>query len=572
MPVHNAEIAEAFRKLADLLEIEGGNRFRVRAYRNAAATIAGLPRDAAAMIAEGEDLSDLPGIGDDLAGKIAELSETGALALLDELEARLPPGLSDMRRVPGLGPKRVKALHDALGADTLDALRKAARQGRLRAVPGFGAKTEANILEELDRLATSEKRLRLIDAEHIAEPLLAYLRGLDGVKQVTVAGSFRREKETVGDLDILVTADRGSAVTDRFVEYEEVADVVSHGSTRSTVTLHSGFSVDLRVVPEVSYGAALMYFTGSKAHNIALRKRAIGRGWKLNEYGLFEGEDRIAGQSEEEIYDKLGLPFIAPLLRENHGEIAAAEKGALPDLVALDDIRGDLHCHTKASDGKYGIREMAEAARSLGYGYLGITDHSRSQTVAGGLSADELAAQIDEIDRLNDQIDGIRILKSCEVDIHEDGSLDYGDDLLARLDYTVCAIHGGFSLSREKQTERVLRAMDNPHFTILAHPTGRLINERPAYAIDLEQVMRGAQERGCFPELNAHPSRLDLDDLHCRMARDMGLKVAISTDAHSTAGLEMMRFGISQAGRGWLEARDVLNTRSLADLRKLLKR
>lgn len=572
MPVHNAEIAEAFRKLADLLEIEGGNRFRVRAYRNAAATIGGLPRDAAAMIAEGEDLSALPGIGDDLAGKIAELAGTGSLALLEELEARVPPGLSDMRRVPGLGPKRVKALHDALGVDTLDALRKAARQGRLRALPGFGAKTEANILEELDRLASRERRLRLIDAEHIAKPLLAYLKGLEGVKQATVAGSFRREKETVGDLDILVTAATGSAVTDRFVEYEEVADVVSHGPTRSTVTLHSGFNVDLRVVPEVSHGAALMYFTGSKAHNIALRKRAIGRGWKLNEYGLFEGEDRIAGQTEEEVYGKLGLPFIPPPLRESHGEIAAAEKGELPRPVSLDDIRGDLHCHTKASDGKYGIREMAEAARVLGYDYLGITDHSRSQTIAGGLSADDLSAQIDEIDRLNAEIEGIRILKSCEVDIHEDGSLDYGDDLLKRLDYSVCAIHGGFSLSREKQTERVLRAMDNPHFTILAHPTGRLINERPAYAIDLEKVMRAAQERGCFLELNAHPSRLDLDDIHCRMARDMGLKVPISTDAHSTDGLQMMRFGIAQAGRGWLEARHVLNSRPLAELQDLLKR
>ena len=572
MPVHNAEIAEAFRRLADLLEIEGGNRFRVRAYRNAAATIAGLPHDAAAMIAQGEDLSALPGIGDDLAGKIAELAETGALALLEELEARVPPGLSDMRRVPGLGPKRVKALHDALGVDTLDALRKAAGQGRLRAVPGFGAKTEAHILEQLDRLATGERRLRLIDAEHIAAPLLAYLKGLGGVKQVTVAGSFRRERETVGDLDILVTAARDSAVSDRFVDYEEVGDVVSHGPTRSTVTLHSGFNVDLRGVPEVSYGAALMYFTGSKAHNIALRKRAIGRGWKLNEYGLFEGEDRIAGKTEQEIYGKLGLPFIPPRLRENRGEIAAAEKGELPELVRLEDIKGDLHCHTKASDGKYGIREMAEAARALGYEYLGITDHSRSQTIAGGLSADELAAQIDEIDRLNAEIEGIRILKSCEVDIHEDGSLDYGDDLLQRLDYTVCAIHGGFSLSREKQTERVLRAMDNPHFTILAHPTGRLINERPAYAIDLENLIGAARERGCYLELNAHPSRLDLDDIHCKMARDMGLKVAIGTDAHSTDGLEMMRFGISQAGRGWLEARDVLNTRPLAHLRRLLKR
>ncbi|MFZ2100810.1 MAG: DNA polymerase/3'-5' exonuclease PolX [Oricola sp.] len=572
MPVHNADIAAAFRRLADLLEIEGENPFRVRAYRTAAVTLANLPRDAAEMLAEGAELSELPGIGEDLAGKIAEMARSGSLHLLEEIETRVPPGLSDMTRIPGLGPKRVKALHEALGIDSVEALTRAAKDGRLRSLAGFGAKTEANVLRELSRYEGEEKRLRLIDAEHIAEPLLAFVRAIPGVRQAIIAGSYRRRKETVGDLDILVTARDGAAVIARFVTYNEVEDIVSRGTTRSTVILDSGFQVDLRVVPEESYGAALFYFTGSKAHNIELRKRAIKRGWKLNEYGLFEDDTPIAGRTEEEIYEKLSLPFISPPLRENRGEIEAAEKGKLPILVTLDDIRGDMHCHTTASDGKYSIREMAEAAMAKGYAYLGITDHSKSQTVAGGMSEDELAARVDEIDALNEELSGIRVLKSCEVDILPDGRLDFPDRLLARLDYTVCSIHGAFNLSRRKQTARVLRAMDNPHFTILGHPTGRLINERPAYDIDLEAVMRGAKARGCHIELNAHPSRLDIDDIHCRIAKDMGLKVAISTDAHTIGGLDMMRFGIAQAGRGWLEAGDVLNTLPLEKLLRALRR
>ena len=572
MSIHNADIAAAFRKLADLLEIEGANRFRVRAYRTAASTVGGLPHDAGTMIEDGEDLSELPGIGEDLAEKIDELVRTGSLSLLDEVETRVPPGLSDISRVPGLGPKRVRALHDALGVESLDGLRKAAERGRVRELSGFGAKTEANILENIARLDSAERRLRLIDAEHVAGPLMEFVAAIDGVKQATIAGSYRRRKETVGDLDILVTAKRGRDVTDRFVTYGEVDSVVSQGATRSTVILQSGFSVDLRVVPAVSYGAAMHYFTGSKAHNIACRKRALARGWKLNEYGLFEDDTRIAGETEEELYEKLGLPYIAPVLRENRGEIAAAEEGALPDPVTLEDIRGDLHCHSTASDGTASIREMAEAARERGYAYLGITDHSRSQRIAGGLSVDDLAAQIDEIDALNEELDGIRVLKASEVDILEDGTLDFPDDLLARLDYTVCSIHGQFALSREKQTERVIRAMDNPNFCILGHATGRLINERPAYAIDLDRVMEAALERGCMLELNAQPSRLDIDDVHCKMARDIGLPVPVATDAHSVHGLDMMRYGIAQAARGWLEAGDVLNTLPLDALCKRLKR
>jgi len=572
MAVHNADIAEAFRRLADLLDIEGGNQFRVRAYRNAAATVEGLPRDAARMLNEGEDLSELPGIGEDLAGKIETLIETGKLPLLEEVAARVPEGLAEITHVAGIGPKRAWKLYEELDIETIEALRKAAEAGEVREIEGFGEKTEQNIIDALGRFEGGEKRLRLMDAEHIAEPLIAYIREIDGVKDAVIAGSYRRQKETVGDLDILVTAKRGSDVMDRFVEYDEVDNVVSKGSTRSTVILQSGFHVDLRVVAEVSYGAALFYFTGSKAHNIALRKRAIDRGWKLNEYGLFEDDERIAGKTEEEVYGELDLPFIPPLLRENRGEIAAAEKGELPNLVTLEDIRGDLHCHTKWSDGKFSVREMAEAAKEKGYAFLGITDHSRSQTVAGGLSEDELAEQIDEIDQINEELEGITILKASEVDILENGKLDFSDNILARLDYVICAIHGGFGLSRQKQTERVLRAMDNKHFNILAHATGRLINERGPYDIDLDRIMTKAADRGCFLELNAHPNRLDINDARCKMTRDMGLIVPIGTDAHSINGLETMRFGVAQAGRGWLEAGDVLNTRAPDDLLKLMRR
>ncbi|RIA55722.1 DNA polymerase/3'-5' exonuclease PolX [Dichotomicrobium thermohalophilum] len=572
MPVHNSDIAEAFRRLADLLEIEGGNQYRVRAYRNAAATVEGLPHDAARMIEQGADLSELPGIGEDLAGKIETLIETGELPLLEEVEGRVPEGLAEITHVSGIGPKRAWKLYEELGIETIEALRKAAEAGEIRDIEGFGEKTEQNIIDALGRFEGGEKRLRLMDAEHIAEPLLDYVREIDGVKQAIIAGSYRRQKETVGDLDILVTAKRGSDVMDRFVKYDEVDEVVSKGETRSTVVLQSGFHVDLRVVAEVSYGAALFYFTGSKAHNIVVRKRAIDRGWKLNEYGLFEDNERIAGKTEEEVYEKLDLPFIPPLLRENRGEIEAAENGELPDLVQLDDIRGDLHCHTKWSDGKFTLREMAEAAKDKGYAFLGITDHSKSQTVAGGLSEDGLAKQIDEIDELNEELDGIRLLKGSEVDILENGKLDFSDNILAQLDYVICAIHGGFNLSREKQTERVLRAMDNKHFNILAHATGRLINERAPYEIDLDRIMTEAEDRGCFLELNAHPNRLDIDDARCKMARDMGLMVPIGTDAHSINGLETMRFGVAQAGRGWLEAKDVLNTRAPDELLKLMRR
>jgi DNA polymerase (family 10) len=572
MSIHNSEIADTFEKLADLLEIENANPFRVRAYRNAALTIRGHTRSMAELVAEGEDLSELPAVGKDLAAKIRTLVNTGELPALKQAEARTPGALRVMLKIDGLGPKRVRALHQVLKIRSLRDLEHAALSGRISDVPGFGAKTEAKIIDQIGQLSEVETRSGRLVAEEIAKPLVAYLQTIRGVKQVTLAGSYRRRKDSVGDLDILVTATRNSAVVQRFVTYDEVVDVIAQGRTRATVRLHSGMQVDLRVVPQVSYGAALHYFTGSKAHNIAVRRIAMDRGLKLNEYGVFRGEKRIAGRTEQEVFAAVGLPYIEPELRENRGEIDAARQDRLPLLVSGKDIRGDLHCHTKASDGHASLEEMAGAARAKGYEYLAVSDHSRRVTVAHGLDATRLAEQIDAIDRLNETLEGLVLLKACEVDILDNGKLDLPDSILTRLDLTVCAVHYKFALSRRRQTERILRAMDNPNFNVLAHPTGRLINQRHAYAVDLERLMKAARVNGCFMELNAHPDRLDLTDEACLMAREIGLKVAISTDAHSTSGLDFMRFGVDQARRGWLSADDVLNTRSLKALRRLLRR
>jgi len=572
MPVTNRDIAQQFEQVADLLEIEGANPFRVRAYRNAARTIGAYSRGMAEMIAQGEDLTALPGIGKDLAAKIREIVETRHLELLDEVAEHTPAGLSDVMRIEGLGPKRARVLHEELGVGSLEDLAKAVAAHAVRELPGFGEKTEQRVREGIARLGQGPARTKLVHAEQIAAPLIEWLRKSRGVKVVEMAGSFRRRRETVGDLDVLATASRGSDVMDRFVHYDDVDEVLSQGRTRSTVRLRSGMQVDLRVVPQVSYGAALYYFTGSKQHNVAVRKLAVKKGLKINEYGVFHGEERVAGRTEEAVLRTVGLPFIPPELREDRGEVEAALKGRLPALVELDDIRGDLHSHTTATDGRNSLEEMAHAARALGYEYLAISDHTQHVTVAHGMDAKRLEKQIAEIDRLNDELDGLVLLKSAEVDILEDGTLDLPDSVLAKLDFTVCAVHYRFDLSAKRQTDRILRAMDNPHFSVLAHPTGRLIGEREAYAIDMEKIMRAARDRGCLLELNAYPDRLDLNDAHCKLAKEIGVKISLGTDAHSTGDLRFMRFGIGQARRGWLEADDVANTRGLAELRKLLRR
>jgi DNA polymerase (family 10) len=576
MPVLNTDIASIFTRIADLLEIQGANPFRIRAYRAAARTVSDQPQSVAAMLKEGKDLGELPGIGRDLAGKIEEIVETGTLAMLKELEKEIPGELAELLSLSQLGPKKAAILHRELGVRNLQDLEEAAGSGKIRDLRGFSEKSEKKILEEIKRFTGAEKRTKLAEAEQIVRPLVEYLERIEGVKDVVTAGSFRRRRETVGDLDILVTCESGPAVMDRFVAYEDVREVLARGETKSTVLLRSRFQVDLRVVPRDAFGAALHYFTGSKDHNVAIRTIGVKKGLKISEYGIFQGEGekekRVGGQTEEEVFAAVGLPYIAPELRENRGEIEAAREGKLPRLVALEDIRGDLHAHTRETDGRSTLEEMAAAARALGYGYFAITEHSRSVTIARGLDPKRLEKQIEAIDRLADRYPDFRILKGIELDILEDGSLDLPDQILAKLDLRVCSVHSRFTLSAEKQTERIIRAMDNPLFNILGHPTGRLIGEREPYAVDMEKIVAAAAERGCFLELNAHPDRLDLTDFHCRMARDMGVKVVISTDAHYTEDFKFMRFGIDQARRGWLEKDDVLNTRELDDLLGLLKR
>ncbi|MBU2808241.1 DNA polymerase/3'-5' exonuclease PolX [Acidithiobacillus ferrooxidans F221] len=570
MPVLNPDIARAFDEIADLLEIEDANPFRVRAYRTAARLVLGLSSDLKTMVEAGEDLTELPGIGEDLAKKIIEIVTTGHCSFLEKLEKQTPPALTELLKVPGLGPRRVKALWHELDVETVDQLTRAAREGRIRNVPGFGEKTEARILEALQAQIAAVPRFPIAVAAPYAAALVRYLQNVPGVRRVVVAGSFRRGRDTVGDLDILATATADSPVMERFTAYEDVAEVFSQGTTRATVILRNKLQVDLRAVDESAYGAALHYFTGSKSHNIAIRRMGQDMGLKVNEYGLFRGKERIAGDTEESVYAAVGLPYIEPELRENRGEIQAARSGHLPKLVAMGDLRGDLHAHSKASDGHYSMRDMAAAARAAGLEYLAITEHCRHLTVAHGLDPVRLRRQMDEIDALNTELDGITLLKGIEVDILEDGSLDLPDGILSDLDLVVAAVHYRFDLSRGKQTARILKAMDSPHFTILAHPSGRLIGSREPMDVDMPRIIRHARERGCFLEINAQPERLDLVDIHARTAKEEGVLLAVNSDAHSIHDFDNLRFGLQQAQRGWLEMKDVLNTRTLKELRPLL--
>ncbi|MGQ9616764.1 MAG: DNA polymerase/3'-5' exonuclease PolX [Spirochaetota bacterium] len=573
MPVKNSDVVDIFNRVADLLELDGANQFRVRAYRNAARTISALSRSIGEMVENGEELTVLPGVGKDLAEKIEEIVKTGSLRQLRELERKVPPELIALMSIPSLGPKRVRLLYTELGIKDEEQLMEAARDGKIREIAGFGDKTERRILEEIERLRQRGERgrLKLMEAERITEPLLEYLSKIEGVKRVEAAGSYRRRRETVGDLDILVVCEDSSDVMESFVQYDDVKRVLSKGETRSSVILKSDFQVDVRVVPEESYGAALHYFTGSQAHNIAIRKLGQSKDLKVNEYGVFRGEKRIAGRTEEEVYAELGLPFIAPELRENRGEIEAAFEGKLPGLITINDIRGDFQCHTKASDGRASLEEIAEAAMKRGYEYIAITDHSRRVTVARGLDEKRLAQQMEEIERINSRMKGFRLLKSIEVDILEDGSLDLSRDILKELDLVVGAIHYNLNLPGDKQTERILRAMGYYPFHILSHPTGRIIGGRGPCEMDLEKVMEACTRTGCILEINAQPERLDLNDINARMAKEMGVKLAISTDAHSVADLNFMKYGVWQARRGWLEPYDVINTLSLEELEKLFR-
>lgn len=571
MTVSNAEIAAVLEEVADILELEAANPFRIRAYRNAARTLQAFAPDIASLLASGQALPKLPGIGEDLAGKIGEIASTGSCALLQRLRGEVPAGLRELLKVSGLGPRRVARLWHELGIQTPAELQQAARSGQIRQLHGFGEGSEEKLLQSVELLLHTPQRWLLSRVAPIAERLLDVLREVPGVIEVATAGSLRRCRDTVGDLDILVSARRGSPVIQRLTGDAQVASVLAAGTTRASVRLHSGLQVDLRLLSPQAWGAGLLYLTGSKAHNIALRRLAQERGLKISEYGLYRGRQRLAGDSEAAIYQALGLPWIAPELREARGEIEAAQAGTLPQLVELGDLRGDLHAHTRASDGRNGLEEMALAAQAAGLEYLAITDHSRHLAITHGLDADGLARQIDEIDALNERLSGITLLKGIEVDILEDGSLDLPDSILGRLDLIVGALHSAFTLTREQQTRRLLRALEHPHFSILAHPSGRLLGERPPINCDYSALITAARERGCALELNAQPERLDLNDLHCREARDQGVPIAISSDAHSTLDFAGLRFGIGQARRGWLEARDVLNTRPLGEVRRLLK-
>lgn len=570
MPVHNADIASIFDQIADLLELNSDNPFRIRAYRNAARTVAGFGRDLQALLDDGGELPKLPGIGTDLAAKIREIVATGHCAMLDRLRREIPVSLTELLNVPGLGPKRVQTLAHDLGIATVAQLRQAADAGRIRTLPGFGEKTEQHILDALTAHADRSRRFKRSFAAQYAEGMVDYLKKTRGVDQVVIAGSYRRMQDTVGDIDILVTGVPGNAVMQRFIAYDEVQTVLAHGETRSSVTLKCGLQVDLRLVAEESCGAALHYFTGSKAHNIAMRRLALARGLKLNEYGVFRDEGRVAGDTEESVFAAIGLSYIPPELREDRGEIEAARSGTLPRLVALADLRGDLHAHTKESDGKNTIEEMARAAQALGLHYIAITDHSRRLTVAHGLDPQQVMRQADEIARVNASLAGITVLKGIEVDILEDGTLDLPDSVLENLDVVIAAVHSKFNLPRKKQTDRILRALDNRYVNILAHPSGRLLGERAPYDVDMLAIMRKAKNCQIALELNAQPERLDLDDTQCRMARDEGVLVSIDSDAHSTFDFGNLKYGIGQARRGWLEPNNVLNTRSLDALRVIL--
>ena len=568
MPVQNAEIAAMFNQTADLLEIKGENQFRVRAYRRAARTVEGLPQSVRGMLAAQTDLSELPGIGKDLAGKIAHIVESGHFDLLDQLKKKMPGELGEMAALPGLGPKRIKLLYSRLKVRTLADLRKAVKAGRLHKRHGFGPAIEKKLAAALEKPVTA-KRYKINVAEAEAEALVAYLR--DGGR-VTVAGSYRRRRDTVGDLDILVTSKHAAAACDKLTQYDNVAEVLAHGPTRVTVVLRSGIQVDLRAVAEECYGAALLYFTGSKAHNIALRGIANDHKWKLNEYGLFSGKRRIAGVSEEEVYKKLRLAYIPPEMREDRGEVALAKAKKIPKLVGVADICGDLHCHSNWTDGTAPIAEMAAVAKAHGYQYIALTDHSRRVSMAHGLDPARVTRQIREVEKLNAKLRNFIILKGIEVDILKDGTLDLPDSTLAKLDVVVASVHSFFDLPREAQTDRVIRAMENRYVHIIGHPTGRLIGEREPFEIDMDRVLSAAAAFKCYLEINSQPERLDLNDLHAHAAKSKGVKLAISTDSHSTNSFDYIRFGIDQARRAWLTRDDVINTRSLTALRKLLKR
>lgn len=572
MPARNAEVATVLEEIADLLEVEGDNPYRVRAYRNAARSVAVLGSSIHGLVAEGAALNELPDIGPELAMRIAEIVRTGSCPLLERLHRELPETITELLKVPGIGPKRVHQLYTRLGIRSLEDLHRAAQQGRVRSVPGFGALIERRVLEATAAHRVRSRRWRRPEVLPIAESLTAYLSAMPEVEHALVAGSLRRGRDTVGDLDLVVSTFAASEVVERLGDHEEVQEVLSSGPARASVLLHSGLQVDLRAADPSCLGAAWLYLTGSKAHNVALRRHAAAIGLKLDERGLHRGRRRIAGDTELSIYEALGLPLLPPELREDRGELEAARLNRLPHLIEREHLRGDLHIRSAALRAPGSLPSLIATARALGLDYLAIADAASAPDELPRMDAEALARQADEIDRINASLQGFRLLKGVEVDILEDGRLALPDRLLARLDLVIGSVRTHLGLSRDQQTERLRRAMDNRHFSVLAHPTGRLLGERTGCDLDLQAVVRHAKARGCHLELNAQPLRLDLDDAGCQLARDAGVLVSISSAAADAAGLVDLDAGVLQARRGWLEPADVLNARPLEALTPLLRR
>ncbi len=573
--MQNPDIARLFDEVADLLEIQDANPFRVRAYRNAARTIRDFPEPITDLVRAGtKDLTDIAGIGDDLAEKITAIVTTGELPLQKQLARKLPAGLLDLLRIPGLGPKRVKLLYKKLKVKSAADLAAALDKGRVQKLKGFGPKMEEKMRAGIGQAQVGERRMLLNEAETQATAVVAYLEAGGGIRQMEVAGSYRRRRETIGDLDIVVTSEgkTSAPVMDRFVAYGDVADVISKGETRATVKLRGGLQVDLRAVEPDAYGAALLYFTGSKAHNIDLRKIAQEKSYKLNEYGLFKGTRRAAGKTEEEVYAKLGLDWIPPELREARGEITLAREHRLPHLVEVKDIRGDLQMHTSATDGKGTIEDMAHAARALGYEYIAITDHSKRVTMALGLDAKRLREQWKAIDAWNASSPGFTILRSVELDILENGKLDLPDDVLADADYVVATIHYGLNQGAKELTRRLVGAAEHPWVDAIGHPTGRLVGKREPYAFDFDALCRACAATGCLLELNGHPERMDLPDTLAAAGKQQGVRFVLSTDSHQPGNLPFMKYAVDLARRAGLEAGDIVNTRPLVAFQAALKR
>jgi DNA polymerase (family 10) len=571
--VKNAEIAKVFQDIANLLELKDENPFKIRAYQRAARSIDHLPKEIAAMVQEGEDLQTIPGVGDAIAKKAVELVNTGKLRAYEELVAELPQGITALLEVPGVGPKTAKKLSAELGITSVEQLEEAIREGRVGELFGLGTKTADNILKQIQTLRRKDQRTPIGEALPVVEEMLQRLSALPGVKNLTAAGSLRRFRETVGDIDLMGTSDHPERVISAMVALPQVSEVLAQGPTKASVILKSGLQADLRMVEHDSFGSLLQYFTGSKQHNIALRTRAQKQKLKLSEYGITDTRtDKVVKYADEHaFYRRLGLQYIPPELREDRGEIALAEEDKLPKLIDVSDIKGDLHTHSDWSDGNDSIEAMARAAQARGYAYLAVTDHSAGRGIAHGLDAARLREQIALISSLNRRLKGIRLLSGTEVDIRADGRIDLPEDILADLDIVVASIHSAMTQDAEKITKRIIGAIENPHVDVIGHPTCRLLGERPPVAIDMEAVFRAAAKHNKALEINAMPSRLDLNDSHAFRARELGVPLVISTDAHSIAHLPFMRFGVGVARRGWCEPRNILNTKPLKEIVSFVK-